>query len=389
MDYKHLKQVLTQHPFVNGNLSALKFNQIINAIHLTNKTVIMGGRQGSTFVADLGTLKRLKIVQGEKQHTNVKCITSCDQLVAMSGSEGIISIWWSDSQTKQHKLIKLISCHGGKDVRCIEMNKTFVVSFGTDCRIVIHKWNICVSTTKSIESQLSLFDLGASAAEQPNLLEQFAEIKADNESQFQSIVLHDTNIFFVDGYFLKHYQVIPDSGETPHMANQMRFTNKLYCLINSNEENPTANIPDQVKNSSYRFFWVGTTSPGKIMKVDIEAGSVLFMINVFEEGRIKQISDLGQHLLCNVQETTKGYSSCLCYDMDDITSQHRYTSPSSSPTTIPFRQFVNFGEITSELCIKGDYHVFYYKFGEFHHLSLKDIVSLPKQTTLRPHPEFD
>ncbi len=147
--------------------------------------------------------------------------------------------------------------------------------------------------------------------------------------------------------------------------------------------------PTVGESDSDRHFWVGTVKPGKIMKVDIEAQSVLSVINVFEKGFVRQLFMIGRHLLCKVQEPKTTYASCLSYRTDDLPSQPHSNSPSPSSSAAHFRQFIDFRGISSELCIKGDNHVFYYHGGEFRHQSLKDIESLPKQTTLRPHPHFD
>ncbi len=386
---------LLQHPFMTSDMSAFQFGETINDVHMTDTDIIIGGREGNIYVVDIMTLKRREIVPSKKCHTNIKCIASFGQIFAVCGREGKISVWRSDRQNNQCRQIKVISCHNEKAVHCIRMNKNFLVSYGYGCRISIHKWNVDISETGSVESQLSNLSLGKSNdGEGENVLVQCAKIKTNAGSWPHSIVLQDCDLFVADRKNLKHYKLNLSHGNNqPEIVNQMEFTETLKCLTPSNENSSSHPINsgtrETKKSGSYRYFWVGTDKPGKIMKVDIETQSVLSVINVFEKGLVKQLSMIGRYLLCKVNEPKTSYSSCLCYNTDDLPSQPHSNSPSPSSSAAHFRQFIEFGEITSELCTKGDNHVFYSSYGKFLHLSLKDIESLPKQTTLRLHPDFD
>ncbi len=376
---------LLSHPFLTP-----LFQETVSVVHMADEDIILGGREGSVHVIDANQFKRRHMVEQQRCHTDVKCITSCGPVFAVAGEGGSISLWKTETENDKSELLKTFDCHNKKMVWCIKMNETILVSSGDDRNIVIHRR----SQSNNVESQLkstrpSLTQTANVAQNGEEDLEQSGVIKLSFFSRPQQMVLSKDQLFFIDLHHLKHYSL--SISREPQQVTQMEFKDELFCLTASSEDMPATDATMRGDTSHPRYFWVGTHVPVKIMKVDLVKKVVLAEVEVWKQGFIRQIETFGQYLLCRLQETKTNYTSCLCFALSDLPragvtprSRHDHQPP------VPFRQFVQFGKITSDICCRHDSgHVFYYFRGEFHHLSVKQLEAIPKQTSLTLHPEFE
>ncbi len=390
--HEYCVYMLLQHPFITGDTSALKFSEVVNYAHVTDTDILIGCRDGSVHVVDMRTLKKRNIVESEKCHTEVQCITSLGQTFVVSGKEGKISIWKLDSLLNQCRQVKVISCHDNKNVRCIRMQKTFLVTYGSNCKIMVYRW-IATCDSASLASDSISSQTESLSKEDEKIVQHYAEFKTNGPSRNHSMTLQEPNLFFVDVNCLKYYRLDPQGVKPPEMMMKMDFQGGLRCLTPSSILNHNSSHSNEVRENlekeCSRYFWVGTDQPAQILKVDLETQRVVMTVSVFEQGFVAQLVATEKLLFCYLHEPVTTYATCICYEIEDLKSSASTSSAPTKSTTVPFRQFVNFGKITSKLRVKGDNHLFYYFRGEFCHLSFRDIVALPKRTTLRLHPEFD
>ncbi len=389
-DRPSAKELLV-HPFLADEASALSLQlqdqEWIWGFHMNSDEIIAGSRKGSIHVIDANRLKKRRMTETENCHTVARCITSCGPVFAVAGKEGKISLWKIHSEQNKCELLKVINCHCGNPIACIKMNKNFLVSRGDDKNIVIHRR----SQSNTVVSQMATMRIGATnqagnyIGQKQEDLVQCGVIKLSGFSRPQSMVPSGDQLYFTDLHQLKHYS-LSRSGE-PQLVTQMQFKEELICLTESSEDMPASGATMKGDTSHPCYFWVGTYAPAKIMKVDLARKVVLAEVEVWQTGYIRQIETLEQYLLCILQEPKTGIMSCLCFALSDlpragVTSPPRYDHP------VPFRQFVQFGRITSDICCRDDRHVFYYNAGDFHHLSVKQLEALPKQTSLTLLPQF-
>ncbi len=373
-------EILQQHPFMTENKSALNTDdEMIHRVHITDTDIVLGSREGNIFVVDLRTLKRRELIEVEKCHSCIRCISSYDQMIAVSGQEGKMSIWRLDSQNNQCIRTKVLDCLNQSVIKCLRMNKTFLVTYATDNMLRIYKWSSSSTSVRegmTEEPQMSS-ESGTVLASTDVILEDYlrphGEVRTHTGPHSHSMVLQGHNLLFVDGSCLLHYKLEPDNADQPVRISEMDFKDdRLLCLAPST----TANSNSESKESE-RHIWIGTKQPGKIMMLDLRTKEVIVEIKVFEEGHMRQILPVGKHLMCVVQDPRTTFLSCLCYEIEDLQASQSALNPQ-----VQFRKVVDFGKMSSEICHKGDSHLFYYRKGTFCHRNMKEIAGIPQRTCL-------
>ncbi len=385
-------ELLQQHPFMTStagttDMAALETDEMIHRVHMTDTDIILGSRGGNIFVVDMRTLRRREIIKKEKCHSYIRCIASCGQIFTVAGQEVKMSTWRLDSQNNQCIQIQVIDCPNESVIKCLRQNITFLVTYATDKVIRIYKWcsSSAVKEDLTEEPQMSSETRTASSNDGmfEGCLSLFREISTDTEPHSQSLALHGYNLFFVHGSCLKHCQLEPDNADQPLKITKFDFKDNLLCLAPSTAANRSSETKESEGSIGLRHIWVGTKQPGKIMMLDLRTKAVMVEINVFDGGHIRQILPFGKHLMCVVQDPEKKHLSCLCYEKENLLFQIASSSQASHNQRIQFRKVVDFGQMSSELCCKGEGHLFYYRIGSFCHMSIKDIEGIPQQTSLR------
>ncbi len=200
------------------------------------------------------------------------------------------------------------------------------------------------------------------------------------------MILEGDQLIITDFHHLSHSP--PSKVCDPHSVKQLELKGvpPVHCLESSNEVISASDV----STFQPHIFWVGTYTPAKVIKVCLASKAKLAEVEVWSQGYVRQLDVLGPFLLCELHEPKTTYASCLCYALPDIPKLGNSSPvPPNAPPLVPFRQFVQFSGICSEIRSINDRHVFYYDYAEFNHLSVKHLEALPKQTSLTIHPDIE
>ncbi len=121
---------LKEHPFVTGDdIDGMKFQETINQVHIMDRHVIIGGREGSVFVVDFRTLKTVEIDDMQENHTRIIAMACHGYDFAVVGEEGKITICslGSEGSTTVAVRVKTLNCHEGNKVYGLLLNQKYFV----------------------------------------------------------------------------------------------------------------------------------------------------------------------------------------------------------------------------------------------------------------------
>ena len=371
---------LLRHPFITSQEGGgetppdLVFkDEVINVVHFTESHIVVGGRKGSITAVGMADLERRFGSARGKHHSDVLALASCGEAFAAGGREGRMSVWDARRAEETGEPEEVIECHDGKEVACLQMNERYLVSASWENKVVAHAREGGGGASSSLEERLQ-----RGARISPGL-RMVGRVDAKAGTLF-SLWLHGDDLAVADGdEGVKLYRL----GGSP---SAIRLVRSVKVEVGGEALCCGCLTPASSSTSSPLRLWVGTRE-GTVARVDMGEGArVAGSFNLWEGAWVLRLVEAeGEMLLCDLYEPKTTYASCVSIDLSDLSGLP--SSPSPAPP--PFRQFVPFGGITSELTLQGKGHIFYYYFGDLKHLTVDEIRRRwSKKTELEMDPHF-
>ncbi len=314
-----------------------------------------------------------------------------EDTIATGDSKGQICLW--DVRNLGEPL-KRVDCHGGKEVLHVDMNDKYLVSSGEDDRIVVHSrgsWKKIVefeaeqqgrshqpTSPKYASRSMLSYETGPDQLKKAGELGDFG----------RWVHLSEDDLLFATagGKKIKHYRLDTEGGD-PKLVREIELPYTTWyvspCL--RDPRNPSLRVSDEDR---FRFLWVGTWAPGRVMQVDMAEKAVLREVHLGDDLGVRKITEINGVLLCNMyfyKDTCSQYAlvAIELRDMGGVqqTKLGEEGGGGGPPSTPPLRLVVTEKENRCWHYCPGNNHVFVGnepKRGRMRHFTMGEVRSKEK-----------